>query len=191
MKWIPFNLDWQTLGEPTGPAGSAATESERQGNGSKPADTAASPRVVVAEDDDISREIVCSLLRNWGFSIVITRDGREAMEALRAETGPVLAVLDWMMPGLDGTEVCRRVRETGRLVYILLLTARSAKEQVVEGLQAGADDYLVKPFNKEELHARLKAGLRVLLLQSALSVRVDELENALEENRTLKLQLPL
>jgi DNA-binding response OmpR family regulator len=191
MKWIPFNPDWQTLAEPTGPAGSAATEAERQGNGSAPTEPAPSPRVVVAEADDISREIVCSLLRKWGFSIVVTRDGREAMEALRAETGPVLAVLDWMMPGLDGTEVCRRVRETGRLVYILLLTARSAKEQVVEGLQAGADDYLVKPFNKEELHARLKAGLRVLLLQSVLSARVDDLEKALEENRNLRLQIPL
>lgn len=113
------------------------------------------------------------------------------MEVLRAQTNPVLAVLDWMMPGMDGLEVCRRVRESERLVYILLLTARSGKEQLVEGLQAGADDYLVKPFHKEELHARLKVGLRILLLQAALADRVKELEKALAENQRLKLTLPL
>ena len=88
----------------------------------------------------------------------------------------------------DGSgEVVKRLE----LVDILLLTARTAKEQVVEALQAGADDYLTKPFDKEELHARFKAGLRVLMLQRALSKRVEELEAALEENRSLKLQLPL
>jgi len=99
-----------------------------------------------------------------------------------------------MMPGMDGIEVCRRVREMGemdKLVYILLLSARSSKEQLVEGLQAGADDYLTKPFNKDELHARLKAGLRVLMLQATLAARVEELEKALAENRSLNFQMPL
>jgi sigma-B regulation protein RsbU (phosphoserine phosphatase) len=188
MKWIPFNPDWQTFSQSIGSAGSSATETKEPGHqvSSEPAATA---KVVVAEDDDISREIVCTLLRNWGFEVIVTRDGREAMEALRAENGPVLAVLDWMMPGVDGLEICRRIRETGRLVYILLLTARSAKEHIVEGLQAGADDYLIKPFNKEELHARLKSGLRVLMLQTTLSDRVDDLQKALDEIRDLKANL--
>jgi phosphoserine phosphatase RsbU/P len=189
MKWIPFNPDWQTFSESIGPAGSAATEAEgRKTSSSEPVLTA---KVVVAEDDDISREVVCTFLRSWGFEVIVTRDGREAMEALRVEEGPVLAVLDWMMPGLDGLEICRRVRQTGRLVYILLLTARVSKEHLVEGLQAGADDYLTKPFNKEELHARLKAGLRVLMLQTTLSERVGELEEALEENRKLRISVPI
>ncbi len=190
MKWIPFNPDWDQSAEPAVQPISPSVPS--------PAPVAAArnddlhkARVVVAEDDPISREIVCTLLRKWGFDIVVTQDGREAMEALRAESGPVLAVLDWMMPGMDGLEICRRIREADRLVYVLLLTARSSKEHLVEGLQAGADDYLIKPFNKEELHARLKAGLRVLLLQAALAARVEELEQALQENRDLKLQLPL
>jgi DNA-binding response OmpR family regulator len=124
----------------------------------------------------------------------VTQDGNEALEALCAQSAPTLAVLDWMMPGMDGVEVCRRVRAMDKLVYILLLTARSAKEQLVEGLQAGTDDYLTKPFNKEELHARLKAGLRVLTLQATqatLAGRVEELEKALAENKSLRLGIPL
>jgi sigma-B regulation protein RsbU (phosphoserine phosphatase) len=189
MKWIPFNPDWQAFSESIGPAGSGATEAE--GRKTSSSESAVTAKVVVAEDDDISREVVCTLLRNWGFEVIVTRDGREAMEALRAETGPVLAVLDWMMPGLDGLEICRRVRETEQLVYILLLTARGGKEHIVEGLQAGADDYLIKPFNKEELHARLKSGLRVLMLQTSLSDRIDQLETTLEENRKLRMSVPL
>ena len=110
---------------------------------------------------------------------------------LRAQTEPVLAVLDWMMPGMDGVEICRRLRAVDKLAYILLLTARSGKEQIVEGLSAGADDYLIKPFNHEELHARLKVGIRILMLQTTLSARIAELEKSQEENRFLKLQIPL
>ncbi len=190
MKWIPFNPDWQSL------AADPVRSPDREAIAIIPAAAEASGleskvKVVVAEDDAISREVVCTLLRNWGFDLLVASEGREAMEILRAQTGPVLAVLDWMMPGMDGLEICRRLRAADKLVYILLLTARSAKEQVVEGLQAGADDYLIKPFNKEELHARLKVGLRVLLLQATLAARVDELEETLQENRALKLLLPL
>lgn len=189
MKWIAFNPDWDvpspdSLGEKTPPA--IVTPPVR----------VATPhreeiKVVVAEDDPISREVICTQLRTWGFEVLVTRDGREAMEMLRAQTQPVLAVLDWMMPSMDGLEVCRRMRESERLVYILLLTARSAKEQMVEGLQAGADDYLVKPFHKEELHARLKVGVRILHLHTTLAARVAELEKTMDENRSLRLQIPL
>ena len=92
---------------------------------------------------------------------------------------------------MDGLEVCRRVRQGERLVYTLLLTARRGKEQIVEGLRAGADAYLVKPFHQEGLNARLKVGIRILLLQAILAARVEELEKALAENQRLKLQLPL
>jgi DNA-binding response OmpR family regulator len=110
---------------------------------------------------------------------------------LRGRDAPSLAVLDWMMPGLDGLEICRRVRETKKLVYIILLTARGGKENVIEGLRAGADDYLIKPFDKDELHARILVGLRVMKLQEALVHRVEELEAAAHEIRSLKLQIPL
>lgn len=139
----------------------------------------------------MSREILTSLLGKWGYQVVVAADGREAMEALRAQTEPVLAILDWMMPGMEGVEICRRVREISKSVYILLVTARAGKEQIVEGLRAGADDYLTKPFDKEELRARLSVGARILDLQTALSARVRELEEAMAENRALKLQLPL
>jgi DNA-binding response OmpR family regulator len=131
------------------------------------------------------------MLRKWGYEVIVAADGREAMEALRAQTEPVLAILDWMMPGMEGVEICRRVREISKSVYILLVTARSGKEQIVEGLRAGADDYLTKPFDKEELRARLSVGARILDLQTTLSARVAELEAAMAENRALKLQLPL
>lgn len=146
---------------------------------------------MIAEDDPVAREILVSLLGKWGYKVIVAGDGQEAMEALRAQTEPVLAVLDWMMPGMEGTEVCRRVREISKSVYILLLTARAGKERIVEGLRAGADDYLAKPFDKDELRARLSVGARILDLQTTLTARVRELEAALEENRELRMQLPL
>ncbi len=148
-------------------------------------------KVVIAEDDAISREILASTLGKWGYQVIVAADGREAMEALRAQREPILAILDWMMPGMEGPEICRRLREISKSVYILLLTARAGKERLVEGLRAGADDYLTKPFDKEELRARLTVGARILGLQESLSARVQELEAALAENRELKLQIPL
>ncbi len=161
------------------------------GRATSDAALAPSRKVIIAEDDPVSREILASLLGKWGYKVVAAADGREAMEALRAQTEPVLAILDWMMPGMEGVEICRRVREISKSVYILLVTARAGKEQIVEGLRAGADDYLTKPFDKEELRARLSVGARILDLQTTLSARVRELEEAVAENRALKLQLPL
>ena len=186
MKWIAFNPDWQNSPEPIPSA--AATEASEP---TSAPDATVKCKVVVAEDDPISREVVSSHLRNWGYDVFIARDGREALEALRAEPSPVLAVLDWMMPELDGVEVCRQVRQMEKMVYVLLLTARSGKEQLVEAFNAGVDDYLVKPFDKDELRARLTAGLRVLTLQQILSQRVNQLEAALAENQSLRLQIPL
>lgn len=148
-------------------------------------------RVIVGEDDPVSREILSALLQKWRFPVLTASDGRETMELLRAQTAPVLAVLDWMMPGLEGTEICRRVREINKSVYIILLTTRTSKERIVEALEAGADDYLAKPFDKGELRARLNVGLRLLSLQASLAARIEELEATQAENRELKLRIPL
>jgi phosphoserine phosphatase RsbU/P len=147
--------------------------------------------IVIAEDDPVSRERISATVSKWGFRSILTQDGHEAMAAIRAEQGPVVAIVDWMMPGMDGLEVCRRVRESGKLAHIILLTARAAKESLVEGLESGADDYLVKPFDKTELFARVKVGLRILGLETSLANRVQELELALSEIHDLKCQVPL
>ncbi len=147
--------------------------------------------VIIAEDDPVSRELVRTLLEKWGYRVVVTSDGREAMEAVRAQTTPALAVLDWMMPGMDGLEICRRVREANKILYIILLTARGGKERLVEGLQAGADDYLMKPFDKDELRARLQVGARIIALHTTLAARVQELEAASSEIQSLKMRIPI
>ena len=116
--------------------------------------------ILVAEDDPVSRELICTRLARWGYDVIAAQDGSDAMSALREKNAPSLAILDWMMPGMDGLEICRRLREVNRGVYLILLSARASKADVVEGLMAGADDYLIKPFDKDELHARILVGLR-------------------------------
>ena len=113
------------------------------------------------------------------------------MKALRAERGPALAILDWMMPGMDGLQVCRRIRESKKMVYVIMLTSCGTKENIVEGLHAGADDYLIKPFDKNELLARIQVGFRILELHDALAARVKELEAATAEIGKLKLRIPI
>jgi len=113
------------------------------------------------------------------------------MAALRAQQGPALTILDWMMPEMDGLQVCRRIRESRKMVYVIMLTSLGAKENIVEGLHAGADDYLIKPFDKNELLARIQVGLRILELHAALSARVKELEKAVGQIDDLKLRIPL
>jgi len=160
----------------------------RAGAGKQPA-----PRtsILVAEDDPVSRELICARLEKWGYEVVVTQNGTDAMTALRKKDAPFLAILDWMMPGMDGLEICHRIREVDRAVYLILLTARGSKENIVEGLGAGADDYLIKPFDKEELHARILVGVRVMALQASLVAHVKELEAAAAEISELKLQLPM
>jgi DNA-binding response OmpR family regulator len=113
------------------------------------------------------------------------------MKALRAEPGPALAILDWMMPGMDGVEVCRRIRERNKVVYLIILTSRGTKENIVEGLHAGADDYLIKPFDTNELLARIQVGFRILDLHGALAARVKHLEQATAHTDELKFRIPL
>jgi diguanylate cyclase (GGDEF)-like protein len=134
-------------------------------------------KILVADDDAVARRVLEGFLRKWGYELVMTRDGEEAWRALEGEDAPQLAILDWMMPGLDGLEVCRRIRErkSEPYVYALLLTAKGQKQDVVEGLNAGADDFLSKPFEAGELQARLRSGRRILALQGALISARDAL----------------
>ena len=149
--------------------------------------------IIIAEDDAVTRDMISVLVSKWGFRSIVTNDGYEAMAAIRAEKGPILAILDWMMPGMDGLEVCRRVRQMEKLAHIILLTARGTKESLVQGLESGADDYLVKPFDKTELLARIHAGFRTIHMQEMLSQRVKELTAALQEVTELRgrLSIPL
>jgi diguanylate cyclase (GGDEF)-like protein len=127
-------------------------------------------RILVADDSPVFRDLLQRILLEWGYEVIVVPDGQQAWDLLRQEDGPRLALLDWMMPGMEGAEVCRQVRAgiRDRYVYIMLLSVRSELEDVVNGMESGADDYIVKPFQIDELRARLRAGRRVLALQEEL-----------------------
>jgi CheY-like chemotaxis protein len=150
-------------------------------------------RILIAEDDPVSRKLLEVTLIKWGFEVVVACDGREAWEAWQAVPTPDLLILDWMMPHLDGVEVCRCIRaaEAATSSYIILLSARDGKQDVIAGLGQGADDYLTKPFHRDELRVRIQVGMRTLRLQQALASRVRELEDALKHVSKLQELLPI
>lgn len=150
-------------------------------------------RILIAEDHHVSRHLLERNLQNWGFEVITAEDGEAAAEILESPGAPSLAVLDWMMPKMDGVEVCQRVRgHAGRpYIYLIMLTAKSQKEEIAAGLEAGADDYVIKPFDPDELRARLKVGQRVVELERALDKRVRDLETALADVKKLKSLLPI
>jgi len=127
-------------------------------------------KILIADDSIVSRHLLEATLRKWGYDVMVACDGEEALEMLQLDDAPALAILDWMMPGMTGLEVCRRVRQRARepYTYILLLTSRSQKEDLIEGMEAGADDYITKPFDQHELQVRLRAGTRLVDLQAEL-----------------------
>src|SRR5271155_2242352 len=133
-------------------------------------------KILIAEDDPVSRQLLEVTLKNWSYEVQATCDGRTALQSLTADHPPQLALLDWMLPEMDGMEICRRVRSTpaGSPIYIILLTARASKEDIIAGLDGGADDYITKPFDRRELRARLRAGCRIVELQSSLIERMAE-----------------
>ncbi len=137
-------------------------------------------RILIAEDETIQRRLLESLLTRWGHEVVLATDGSQAWAMLQGENRPELTILDWMMPGMDGLRVCAEMRKDSSqpYIYIVLLTARDRKQDLVQALEAGADDYLVKPCEAQELKARLKAGKRILDLQ----------EQLVSANRTLQFQ---
>lgn len=134
-------------------------------------------RVLVAEDDAMFRRILRSWLESWGYQVTLAEDGAKALEILKEELAPQLLILDWMMPELNGVELCRLIREWDRspYQYILLVTAKDDKQDLIRGLEAGADDYLTKPFDKNELRARLRTGRRILTLQDDQSKILEQL----------------
>lgn len=153
-------------------------------------------RILIADDDAVTSRILEATLVRLGWEVIAVRDGAAAwttLQTLRGEDLPQLVVLDWMMPGIDGIEICRRLRASPgfELIYVMLLTSREGKEDLAVGLDAGANDYMTKPFDPVELEARVRVGERVVKLQSALAARVSELEDALSLVRRLEGLLPI
>ncbi|WP_286846451.1 MULTISPECIES: GGDEF domain-containing response regulator [Aminobacterium] len=136
-------------------------------------------KVLVAEDDVTSRFMLQSLLQKWGYEVLTAADGDEAWHILTGEEAPKLAIIDWLMSGLEGPEICRRLREREQTkgnsiyTYLIMLTVRDEKKHILTGLEAGADDYITKPFDAQELHLRVGAGKRIVDLQEALRFHAD------------------
>jgi len=150
-------------------------------------------KILLAEDEPASRLALEATVQQWGFEPVPAEDGQRALEILAAPDAPRIAILDWMMPQLDGTDVCRAIRAASLPVepYLLILTTRANRADVVAGLQAGADDYVTKPFDRVELQARLQVGLRVIRLQLQLIDRLREVEEGRARERSLERMLPI
>jgi sigma-B regulation protein RsbU (phosphoserine phosphatase) len=151
--------------------------------------------VLVADDDRIAVTVLSQTLRQWDFDVTVVSDGAEALSYLQAHgtRTPTLAILDWMMPQLEGADVCRRARQEmpNANMYLMLLTSLESKGHIVAGLDSGADDYLIKPFDPEELRARVNVGVRVIALQERLAERVSELQTALANVKQLHGLLPI
>jgi phosphoserine phosphatase RsbU/P len=150
-------------------------------------------RALIADDDRIATEILSSALRRMNLDVMVANDGGAAWDLLAAGGGPSLAIIDWMMPTVDGLELCRRIRQDAAHahMYVILLTGRDERKDIVAGLDAGADDYIVKPFDPDELRARVQVGIRVLALQERLADHIGELQRALARVKRLQGLLPI
>lgn len=163
-------------------------------------------KVLVVDDDKLYRVILEDSLKKWGYNVITAEDGYEALQMLEQPDGPQLAVIDWVMPGLEGPEVCRRVRQQRKMgyIYIILLTGKDAKEDILKGFEAGADDYMVKPFDPEIMRYKLKIGERIIRMENELFqlATTDHLTGLLnrrsfmdrleaELNRCIRLRRPL
>jgi two-component system, cell cycle response regulator len=146
-------------------------------------------KILIADDSIVSRHLLEATLRKWGYDVTVACDGAEALDLLQREDAPSLIILDWMMPGMTGLEVCRRIRQRGSepYTYILLLTSKSQKEDLIEGMEAGADDYITKPFDQSELQVRLRAGTRLVDLQSQLLSAREALRDQAERDSLTRL----
>ncbi len=155
--------------------------------------TAKKPRVLIADDEVTIRRLLETYLTKWGYEVVAVADGDQAWDILQKPDTPRLVILDWMMPGIEGIELCRRVRELehGDLIHIIILTALESREDVLKGFSAGADDFTTKRIDPDELRARVKVGERIVELQSALANRVGELEQAVSHIKQLQGILPI
>lgn len=150
-------------------------------------------KVLIADDDPVSRRLLEASLEKWGYDAEAVVNGSAAWEIMQHAQPPQLLILDWLMPQIDGLELCRRARTLKLLqsAYIILLTSRATKSDVVEGLESGADDYITKPFDPGELRARVQVGKRVIDLQAALADRLRHLEEAMARVNQLQGLLPI
>ena len=149
-------------------------------------------QVLVADDDPVALSLIGRSLRGAGYDVQLAADGIEAATTWLA-TRPQIVITDWSMPGMDGAALCALIRSTPseRYTYIVLVTARTQVAEVIEGLSAGADDYITKPFNPQELLLRVGVGRRLVALETALSARVTQLQQALAQVHTLEGLLPI
>ncbi len=148
-------------------------------------------RVLIADDDERPRQLLAHYLKSWGFTVVSCRDGLEAAAILEGDNAPAIALIDWMMPGLEGVEICRRVRNhpgKRHYTYIILVTGQP---DVAAGLEAGADDFVAKPYNVDELRARLSVGQRVIKLERRLAEHIKMLRDALDQISQMNLVEPV
>jgi len=149
-------------------------------------------KILIADDDRFSLRLIETVLSSDSWELISCSAGDQALRALQQSPAPEIAILDWMMPGMNGIDVCRQARKIpGLSTYLILLTSRDRPEDLVEGLAAGADDYIVKPFNETELRARISVGSRIVTLQRGLADRVTELEAALIRVKQLQGLLPI
>lgn len=150
-------------------------------------------RILIAEDDPMSLAVTQTALSQWGYQLQVAKDGETAWALLQQDEPPALVILDWRMPGMSGTELCSKIRSDERLksTYIIMLTASSGRENMLEGLNAGADDYLEKPLDPALLRARVLVAERILSLQQTLQGKIDELSEALANVRELRGLLPI
>jgi len=150
-------------------------------------------KVLIADDDLVTLRLLEVTLKSWGYEVCTATDGVEALRIIEEGARPEMALLDWQMPGRDGPEVCRniRARPQGLPVYIILLTSLGGRQDIIQGLQSGADDYVTKPFDRDELRARLDVGRRIVELQLSLAARVQQLEEALVRVKQLQGLVPI
>ena len=150
-------------------------------------------RILIAEDDFTSRTLLAGVLKNGGHDVVETIDGMAAWTALQQPDAPALAILDWVMPEMDGLELVRqiRARPTEQPPYLLMLTRRNEKADIIAVLDAGANDFVAKPFNPGELRARVEVGRRLIEMQARLAAKVEELREAFDQIKTLRGIVPI
>ena len=150
-------------------------------------------RILIAEDDAFSRKLLTAVLDKAGHEVISCIDGEAAIEAYEKEPSIEMAVLDWMMPGKSGIDVCQAIKDSvdGSLTYVIMLTAKSKSEDLAIAFESGADDFVAKPFNAVELNARINAGVRMIRLQSAMMDNIQELEEALAHVEQLQGILPI
>jgi len=150
-------------------------------------------KILIADDDPTSLKLLNSMLSKMDHEIIAVQNGRDAFDELSKNGSPKIAILDWIMPEMDGVEVCKKIKSNNNKLpaYIILLTVKDSKRDIINGLDAGADDYIIKPYDQDELRARVDVGNRVIQLQMKLEKRVNELEEALEHIKSLQSVLPI